>query len=183
MKCCMRGCPCGRKIVIDLLKGEIVYDVRNTAYIYADTINVDDPHRKHNIYDIGEEGNRDKLARIMDVAVEDCREMLYRFTKTCLERIGYDSNEWEECVGSPENDEEGYSLTLLVPSNFSDTSVHTIGVYVHNYVVNRIMYQWLMLVYPEGAESFAVLAAELESKIRDASNRSMGRTRIKLHPF
>lgn len=54
------------------------FDIKNTAAVYADSISssVEDSHSIHNIYDVGEYGNRDKLARILDSAVEDCNEML-----------------------------------------------------------------------------------------------------------
>ena len=82
MKEC-RVCNLGYKVMIELQKKELVFDIKNTAAVYADSISssVEDSHSIHNIYDVGEYGNRDKLARILDSAVEDCNEMLFRYTK------------------------------------------------------------------------------------------------------
>ena len=96
---------------------------------------------------------------------------------------GFDSNEWEECIGSPTNDEDAYYLAMIMPSGFSKTSVHTMTVYIHDYIVNQSLYEWLMIVYPDGADRFWALAEDKKKKIKDASNRSAGRTRIALHPF
>ena len=179
----MRTCSVGYKVMIELLKKELVYDIKNTAYTYADSISVADPHLIHNIYDVGEDGNRDKLARILDSAIEDCREMLFRYTKMEMLGGGFDSNEWEECIGSPTNDEDAYYLAMRMPSGFSKTSVHTMMVYIHDYIVNQCLYEWLMIVYPDGADRFWALAEDKKQKIKDASNRSAGRPRIRLHPF
>ena len=171
--------------MIELLKKELVYDIKNTAYTYADSISssVADPHLIHNIYDVGEDGNRDKLARILDSAIEDCREMLFRYTKMEMLGGGFDSNEWEECIGSPTNDEDAYYLAMRMPSGFSKTSVHTMMVYIHDYIVNQYLYEWLMIVYPDGSDRFWALAEDKKQKIKDANNRSAGRARIRLHPF
>ena len=171
--------------MIELQKSELIYDIRNTAYTYADSIRrgVADSHLIHNIYDVAEGGNRDKLARILDSTIEDCREVLYRFTKMEMLGSGFDSNEWEECIGSPTNDEEAYYLAMRMPNGFSSTSVHTMTVYIHDYIVNQALYEWLMVVYPEGADRFWALAEEKKEKIKNASNRSAVRARIRLHPF
>lgn len=181
----MRTCSVGYKVMIELLKKELVYDIKNTAYTYADSISssVADPHLIHNIYDVSEDGNRDKLARILDSAIEDCRELLFRYTKMEMLEGGFDSNEWEECIGSPTNDEDAYYLAMRMPSGFSKTSVHTMTVYIHDYIVNQSLYEWLMIVYPDGADRFWALAEDKKNKIKDASNRSAGRVRIALHPF
>lgn len=184
MKEC-RTCNLGYKVMIELQKKELVFDIRNTAAAYADSISssVEDSHLIHNVYDVGEDGNRDKLARILDSAVEDCKELLYRFTKMEMLGSGFDSNEWEECIGSPTNEEESYYLAMRMPNGFSQTSVHTMTVYIHDYIVNQCLYEWLMIVYPDGADRFWPLAEEKKQKMKDASNRSAVRTRITLHPF
>ena len=181
----MKTCNKGHKVMIELQKSELIYDIRNTAYTYADSIRsgVADSHLIHNIYDVAEDGNRDKLARILDSTIEDCREVLYRFTKMEMLGSGFDSNEWEECIGSPTNEEEAYYLALRLPKGFSSTSVHTMTVYIHDYIVNQALYEWLMVVYPEGADRFWALAEEKKEKIKNASNRSAVRARIRLHPF
>lgn len=171
--------------MVEFRKDELVYDIKNTAFVFADSIKTDDidPHTLHNIFDVGEGGNRDKLARILDATVEDCREMLFRFTKLEMSGGGFDSNEWEECVGSPANEEDCYYLAMLMPDGFSYRSVHSMTVYIHDYIVNQSLYEWLMIVYPNGSDRFWALAEEKKQKIKDAANRSAKHCRIRLHPF
>lgn len=182
----MKTCNKGYKVMIELEKKELVYDIKNTAFAFADSCAKQkdiDAKQLKNVFDVSEEGNRDKLARILDSAVEDCREMLFRFTKVEMYCGGFDSNEWEECIGSPTNEEEAYYLALRMPNGFSSTSVHTMTVYIHDYIVNQALYEWLMVVYTEGADRFWALAEEKKEKIKNASNRSAVRARIRLHPF
>lgn len=175
----------GNRVMIELRKQEIVYDIKNTAYIFADSQTRQDtePHSLHNVFDVAEAGNMDRLARILDSAVEDCREMLYRFCKVDMRGGGFDTNEWEECAGSPTNNEEAYYLVMVVPENFSASSVHTMTVYIHDFLVYQSLYEWMSLVYPDGAEQFKLLAEEKKQKYKDASIRTMGHARIRLHPF
>lgn len=181
----MKQCCKGHKVMVELQKNELVYDIKNTAYIFADSLKSGDvdEHRLHNVFDVAEDGNRDRLARILDNTVEDCREMLYRFCKMEMSGGGFDSDEWEECVGSPTNEEDAYYLAMVMPSGFSKTSVHTMAVYIHDYIVYEALYEWLMIVYPDGADRFWALAEDKKKKIKDASNRTAGRSRIRLHPF
>lgn len=180
-----RYCHKGHSLMIEMEKEELVYDIKNTAFAFADSLPTadTDPKTLHNIYDVGEEGNRDKLARILDSTVEDCREMLFRYTKVEMQGGGFESNDWEECVGAPMNDEEAYYMEMQMPQGFSKTSVHTMAVYIHDYIVNQALYEWMMIVYQTGADRFWALAEEKRQKIKDASNRSAGRCRLKLHPF
>lgn len=181
----MRSCKKGHKVMIEMQKSELVFSIKNKAYIFADTVssNVKDPHELHNVYDVAEDGNRDELARILDASVEDCVELLFRFTKNQMNGGGFDSNEWEECIGSPTNEEDAYYIAMNVPDGFSSTSIHTMTVYIHDYIVYKSLYEWMVLVYPDGADRFNLLAEEKKKKIKDASNRSAGRARIRLHPF
>ena len=181
----MKTCCKGYKVMIELVKKELIYDIKNTAFIFADSYsnpNVDAKQLK-NVFDVSEEGNMDKLARILDSAVEDCREVLFRFTKLEMLGGGFDSNEWAECIGSPANEDEAYYLAMRMPQGFSKTSVHTMTVYIHDYIVNQCMYEWLMVVFPDGADRFWALAEDKKQKIQVASNRSANCPRIALHPF
>lgn len=181
----MKTCSKGYKVMVELVKKELIYDIKNTAFIFADSYsnpNVDAKQLK-NVFDVSEEGNMDKLARILDSAVEDCREILFRFTKLEMLGGGFDSDEWAECIGSPANEEEAYYLAMRMPQGFSKTSVHTMTVYIHDYIVNQCMYEWLMVVFPDGADRFWALAEDKKQKIQAASNRSANRPRIALHPF
>lgn len=180
MKCCKKN----NHVMVELIKSELVYDIKNTAYSFADSNTKEDSsnHELHNVFDVGENGNRDRLARILDSSVEDCKELLHKFTKNET-YMGFETNDWEECIGSPCNEEEAYYIDLYVPIGFPQTSVHSLSVYIHDYIVYQSLYEWMMIVYPNGAPQFKELAEDKKKKMKDASCHTSGRTRIRLHPF
>lgn len=128
MKCCDMKCGCDcrcnqKRIVVELLKEELYGDIESAAYIYADSLPVDEKeggHEKHNIYDIIQEGNMQTTARLLDQAVEDCKETLFALTKRKLQGSEFDTNEWRIMTGSPVNDQDAYYLAMIVPDDIPD---------------------------------------------------------------
>lgn len=173
-----------RHAMIELHKDELVHDVKNTAYIVANSLEGQgvDNARLHNLYDVGEDGNREKLARMLDSAVEDCKERLFHYTRR-LGRCAFASDEWEEVTGSPENDDEAYYLCLNTADNVSATSIRTMAVYAHDYVVYNVLKEWAVLVYPDVAERMAALAAKSDEKLKEASLKVVLTPKIRLSTF
>lgn len=171
----------GHRIMMELQKGELVFDVANTTYTFADALSDDEVRDKNKIIDVAQDGNRDKLARILDEAVEDCRETLYNLGKGHVDGSWYETDEWDECVGSPINDEESYYLKMFAPRYFTTSSLHTMTVYAHNYIVNKAVADWLMMVYPKGTEQFLALANDTKEKLLRSANRGSSQIRIKPH--
>lgn len=170
--------------VVELLRDELTYDVKNTLYIFARGQEGQGvaPRKMAMVYDVGEDGNRDKLARLLDAAVEDCREKLYALTRR-EGREAYASDLWEEVAGAEENGEEEYLLRLSLPVSMSATSVRTMAVYMHDYVVNTVAKEWLLLVYAEGAAQFAALADDAEARMKSAARKVARARRIRMSTF
>ena len=171
--------------MIELRKDELLYDIKNTAYVFADSRKDDDkePHGLHNIYDVCEDGNIDKVARLMDSAVEDCKELLFSMTRAKATSGGFVSDEWEEVTGSPCNDEDCYYLALRVPWSFSATSARSMMVYAHEYIVNRVLYKWMLLAYSDGAQTFGMLAEHARESLKTAAGRTALPVRIRKSLF
>ena len=176
---CLHG-----RAIIELYKGELWHDVENTAYIYASGIDEQraDPRRIANICDINEGGNHDRVSRLMDNAVENCKELLYHLTRR-VGRMSYACDEQCEVVGSDENDEESYTIMLSVPDGFSAESVHAMAVYAHEYVVYSVVCNWLMLVWPDGVSQMSALAEDAKDRLLSASRKLAEPVRISLCPF
>ena len=76
------NCPCHpmkKKMIITLsfLRDALIYDIQNNSYVVADVMEKDDEHAKHQVYDIAEEGNIDRVTRTLDRAFEECNDLLY----------------------------------------------------------------------------------------------------------
>ena len=191
MKCCDMKCGCDcrcnqKRIVVELLKEELYGDIESAAYIYADSLPVDEKeggHEKHNIYDIIQEGNIQTTARLLDQAIEDCKETLFALTKHKLHGSEFDTNEWRIMTGSPVNDQDAYYLAMIVPDDIPDGTAHTLMTYAHKYIVNKVLEQYLIIVHPDGAERFAALALDAEERMERAVQKSTGNVHIVGHYF
>lgn len=179
-------CQPKQRVLIELVKADIIYDIRNEAYIYARSLRGDkiDNEYRTNITDIGEEGNIDRTARLMDEAVADVNEMLYAYTKVASGGGSmYATDEWEEATGNPANDDECYYLAMQVSPTFAVNSVHNLATYLHVLIVDKVLQKYMITVFPEGAETYSALVADLEAKVRRCVAKTFRPVRRRMHPF
>ena len=175
------------KLLIQLVKSELVFDIKNRAYTFAKGLRGDgiDEELKANIADICEKGNLDDTARILDEVISDVRSMLLKFTKNNVPPGAnrYVSNEWEDAPANPENDDD-YFFALKVPVSFTVDVADSLLSYIHQYVVNKVIANYLLLVYQDGSAVFTALWQGEEEKIKNTINNFItGRVRRNLHPF
>ena len=161
-----RVCNLGYKVMIELQKKELVFDIKNTAAVYADSISssVADSHSIHNIYDVGEDGNRDKLARILDSAVEDCNEMLFRYTKMKMLGGGFDSN---ELISGDTN----ITINLSLPSNYPLALKDALTSSIHDYIINTALMDWFIITNPNESKTYAELSVLAIKNLHEVFNR------------
>ena len=60
---------------------ELLYDIRNNAYVEGDVMQAKTEHDRHQVQDIGEDGNIDRVTRLLDLAHAECEEALFPYTK------------------------------------------------------------------------------------------------------
>lgn len=76
------------------------------------------------------------------LAHSECKEMLYPFTK-------------EEILHSPIQTNQdtmsivNYDLKLILPRHFSQTTIKLVNDLINQYIINRMMAEWMMVVFPE----------------------------------
>lgn len=175
------------KLLIQLVKSELIFDIKNRAYRFARGLKGDkiDDDLKADIMDICEKENMDDTARILDEVISDVRSMLLKFTKNNVPSGAsrFVSNEWEEAPGNPNNDED-YYFALKVPNSFTVDVADSLLSYLHQYVVNKVIANYLLLLYPDGSSIFTALWQSEEEKIKNTINHFVtGRVRRNLHPF
>ena len=82
-----RPCCCRKKNVrtktvsLKFKRSELLYDCANLGYVHGDTMHTDDEHDRHQVMDIVEDGNVDRVTRILNLAMSEIREALYPYTK------------------------------------------------------------------------------------------------------
>lgn len=128
------------KVCIILTHKELEYDISNNAYIQADGAIDLTAKTRANVTDIIQSGNVDRVRRMMDMAYEECRQLLFPFLKEDV-KTGEYSNVPDELSSS-------YMLTLYLPASFGDNHAVRLKHLLHEYIVCRVLYDWTQLVAP-----------------------------------
>lgn len=164
-----------KKVRLEFLRSQLLYDIKNIAYVEGDVMTDDKQHSKHQVQDIGEEGNIDRVTRMMDVAVAECVEMLYPYSKA----------EVEEYTQMDDILQESYSyvVNLLVPDDFSKTTVTLIERYIHEFIIYRVLADWFLISAPDLAQKWLGKQEAAEVAIKDTLNARIRRVRKTQTPF
>ena len=78
---------------------------------------------------------------------------------------------------------ETYTIVMTVPGDFSDTTAQFLEELIHNLLVWWVLYNWLSMTKPEGAEKWLVQEKEAENELKRSLSRLCGRVRRPLRPF
>lgn len=156
-----------RAITLKFRRKNLDYSISNNAYVNSHVMKDEAECTKHMICDICEEGNRDRVTRILAVVHAGVIEMLYPFTK--LEAIEEEINDdiWEP---------EEYVVEIHVPKTFSRTTAHLLSKLIHEYMVYRVLYDWLTMTGgdPEAAKHWLEKAMEAAGEIDSIKNMRTG---------
>ena len=164
-----------KTVILKFLRRELLYDIRNLCYIEGDTKDASDEHQKHQIFDVGEDGNVDRVTRVLDLTFQECMDLCYPYSKK-------EAGE-ETMLDDSLSDQAVYIMNLLVPKDFSDTTINLLKNYIHELLVYRVMADWTSHTKPESEAKWAKKAEDVEEKITSSLNYRVGRVRRTLSPF
>ena len=180
---------------------ELLYDIRNNAYVEGDVMQAKTEHDRHQVQDIGEDGNIDRVTRLLDLAHAECEEALFPYTKEDVEQETEmdDTPTYVEptadaggTVADPEvfTDDTtaskptgDYVIRLLVPDEYSKTTVRLIVRYIHEYMVCRVLSDWMSITNPPAAANWKAKQDEALEGMKEAVNFRTGRVRRTQTPF
>lgn len=166
------------KATLTFLRSELLYDARNIAYVEGDVMPTDDEHDRHQVMDLGEDGNIDRVTRIIDLAIAHCREMLFPYSRT-------DVDEEEERDDKLETPDE-YTIELRLPDDFSKSTLTYLEKLIHEYLICRILADWMSITNlknPSSATNWASKLESLEDEIESTLNARIHRVRRTQTPF
>ncbi len=172
MSCCVVKEGSTLKVKLTFLREHLLYDIENYAYVESHVMAPDTEHAKHMVADVGEEGNVDRVTRVLDLGVSMCREMLYPWAKREI-----DNKELDDRL----KERQQYVIVMNVPTTMSQTTLTLVERLIHEYLVCRGVADWLSITNPQKAETWLAKAAEAESEIRVAIHSRMERSRIRQH--
>lgn len=131
----------------------LIYDIANLAYVIADTGDYGN-HGLHRITDICEDGNRDRVARVLGHAYSHVIDRL----ASELERPDvHTAHDWSKSI-------RDYELKFRKDSRLSPQRKIRIVECCREYMVSMVLHDWLSFTFPEGADIWKEKAEEaLES--------------------
>ena len=93
---------------------QLLYDIKNYAYVESHVMSPDTEHARHMVADVGEEGNVDRVTRVLDLGVAKCREMLYPWAKMSISNTEFNDTLQEQAQ---------YRIDMTVPTTMSENNI------------------------------------------------------------
>jgi len=165
-----------KEATLTFKRAELIYDTSNYSFVEADILPEGDECRRHQVCDIGQEGNVDRVTRVLNMAHAECVEMLYPYTK---EEIADEQEALDDVLEEPET----YEIKLTLPESFSLTTLRMLGALIHEYLVCRVLADWMSITHPESEAVWEKKFTTLRNKIQTTLVSRTGKTRRKLKPF
>ena len=151
---------------------ELMYDIKNYAYIEGNIM--PDDERKYQVRDIDEDGNKHRVTRVLNLAYAECVEMLYPYTKTNI-----NSAEKDNFLELPDI----FRIEMIANCGFSQTTINILSLLIHEYMVNRVIADWLSINKPESQANWEFKLEETRYKIKSTISNRRGPVKRRLQPF
>lgn len=164
-----------KRIELVFRRDALLYDIENYAFVEGDVMSVQTEHERHQVIDIGQDGNVDRVTRILDLAHAECVEFLYPYTKIPCDKLEQRYNTFTE---TPE-----YYILMLVPFDFSQSTVDLLSRLIHEYMVCRVLADWFSITNPSSKANWEEKIMYLKEQIQSRMHARCGRIRRTQTPF
>ena len=165
-----------KNVTLTFKRAELIYDASNYSFVEADIIPEGNECQRHQVFDIAQSGNVDRVTRVLNVAHTECVEMLYPYTK---KEIPDEQEELDDILKEPET----YEIKMTVPEDFSLTTLRLLEHLIHEYLVCRVLADWMSITNPESEATWEKKFTTLRDKIRTSLVSRTGKIRRKLKPW
>ena len=161
--------------VLTILRPELLQDIAGMGYVEGDMIKTDDEHERHQVQDIVEDGNVERVTRVLDLTFAEITELMYPYTK----QPSADDARFNDIY----REDEAYRLKLRLPDDFSDTTLRYIEKLAHELMTCRVMADWCSITKPSSADNWAAKAEGVKASIKSALLNRGNKTRRGMSPF
>ncbi len=162
-------------VKLNFSRKELLYDIQNYAYIEGHVMGEENQHAQHTLVDIAEEGNVDRVSRILSLTHAEAVELLYPYTKE--EPIGEEVNDMLEAPDT-------YVIDMEVPKTMSRTTITLLSRLIHEYMVYKVLHDWLSITNPKAANNWLEKSEQAEKRINTIKHlRTSAFTRDLRTPF
>lgn len=173
MSCFLENEAGKRFAVLIFKRDQLLYDIKNYSYIEGSIMDPETPpHNRHTVQDVGEEGNIDRVSRVLELNHAKVKEALYPYTKHEIHK-----EELNNKLRKP----DVYGIVLNVPNDFSQTTLILLENLIHEYLVCRVVYDWMSITNPAKQEIWKIKADEALAEIRKSLTSKIKKTRIRTH--
>lgn len=169
----------GKPMTLVFNKEKLLYDISNYAFVEGELVGEDNEKAHHLVTDIAQKGNIDRLTSVLSLAYSECIEMLYPFASRKIA-------EGADVVTNTDNDlsdEEEYVIMLSLPQGFAMNTVEYVSKLLHEYMVCRVLQDWLDITFPNSAAKWAIKMEDIKTKLRAALLARRRVIRRKYSPF
>lgn len=171
----MKQAQRNKTVTLTFSRENLLYDIKNYAWVEGDIMNVDNENTRHQVIDIAEEGNVDRVTRMLDLAHAECVEFMYPYTKeSCADEQTTNNNLTE----TPQ-----YVIEMLVHEDFSQTTIDLLAKLIHEYMICRVLGDWFRITYPTNQSGWELKAEDIKQQIRTRLHARCGRVRRTQTPF
>lgn len=156
-------------------RDELLHDISNNSWVQSEVSASDNVNAKQELKDIVQDGNLDRVLRVLQLAHQECIELLYAYTHTDI--VG--GEHLDDAFADPKN----YVIDMKVPTTFSRTSLEYLVHLIHEYLVCRVIEDWVSIVMPDRKVIWAEKIQDIKDKIISCLSRRSGRIRRSQSPF
>ena len=161
-------------VELSFKRSELLYDIENYSFVEGDIMETENVHARHQTMDAGQEGNENRITRILNLAHWECVEMLYPYTKEQCTNTTLD-----DTLESPDT----YSIKMKLPVVFSGTTLNLLKGLIHEYLVCRAMEDWMSITNPKSQENWRDKLINLKTRIQTCLMSRRGPVLRKMRPF
>lgn len=163
-------------VTLTFKRSELLYDAANYSFVEGDLLVTNDGHEQHQVFDITQKGNIDRVTRVLNLAHAECVEMLFPYTK---KDKSDEQPELDDILTAPEE----YLIRMKLPPGFSFTTMQLLQLLIHEYLVSRVLADWMSITNPSSKANWEEKFIELKSKIHSSLVSRTDKVRRKIKPF
>ena len=169
-----------KKVTLTFKRDELLYDIRNYTYIEGEAPKssksdaANESHDRHPVQAAGDEGNVDRVTRVLDLAFAECVELCYPYTKAELPDVMMMDDALQEV---------NYTMQMHLPKDFSQTTVNLIEKSIHELLVCKVVADWMSINKPDSFANWQSKANDAEKSVTKNLNARIGPVRRKMRPF
>lgn len=165
-----------KTVALTFKRSELLYDIENYSFVEGDIMETENEHARHQVFDIGQNGNVNRVTRVLNLAHAECVEMLYPYTK---EEISDEQEALDDILVAPEE----YHIVLTLPENFSLSTVKLLKHLIHEYLICKVLADWMSITNPSSKANWEEKIMSIRVKIQTSLMSRKGKIKRKLKPF